>query len=242
MRRSPPTAGSKLTHHTSPRFIRTVSYGRFSPFERLALDEALKQVARPRAVNRCYIAFCGLADISNGRGEIEPGQSNVGAIHDPRIAGSPASAARGAASVALLLGRLVAPGCRESALGPDVPESNVVLADGRERGDDPYIVNSLAVAGHRLTIKVSYAGGYRNHAFTLVISTSFGESDPVQLPVVLAHDANGDACEAWLTESHRFDLALVRARYRQFYGPGPGTVVLRIKGVLGDDLVYEFAG
>ena len=157
------------------------------------------------------------------------------------LAGSPASAARGAASVALLLGLLVAAGCRESALGPNVPESNVVLADGRERGDDPYIVNSVAVAGHRLTIEVSYAGGCRNHAFTLVISTSFGESDPVQLPAVLAHDANGDACEAWLTESHSFDLALVRARYRQFYGPGPGTVVLRIKGVLGDDLVYEFA-
>ena len=57
MRIAPPTAGSKLTHPTSPRFIRTVSYGRFSPFERLALDEAFKQVARLRAVNRCYIAF-----------------------------------------------------------------------------------------------------------------------------------------------------------------------------------------
>ncbi len=29
------TAGSKLTHHTSPRFIRTVSYGRFGPLKGL---------------------------------------------------------------------------------------------------------------------------------------------------------------------------------------------------------------
>ena len=93
--------------------------------------------------------------------------------------GSPLSAAKGAASMALLVGLLAAPGCRESALGPDVPEDNVVVADGRHRGDDPYEVNSAAIDGHRLTIEVSYSGGCRRHDFTLVISKSFRESDPV---------------------------------------------------------------
>ncbi|MDE0529554.1 MAG: hypothetical protein OXH85_12830 [Truepera sp.] len=151
---------------------------------------------------------------------------------------------RGAASIALLLGLLAVPGCLEPALEPalepDLPEGNVVVADGRDRGDDPYVVNSVAVGGHRLAIEVSYAGGCRRHDFTLVISKTFRESDPVQLPAVLAHDANGDSCEAYLTESHVFDLALVRTRYRQFYGPGPGRIVLRIAGVPGDDLVYQF--
>ena len=153
-----------------------------------------------------------------------------------------ASAARGAASVALLLGLLAAPGCRESPAEPDMPENNVVVDDGRDYGDDPYEVNSAAIDGDRLTISVSFAGGCRNHIFTLVISKSFTESDPVQLPAVLAHDANGDTCEAYPTESRVFDLALVRTRYRQFYGPGSGTVVLRIAGVPGDDLVYQFDG
>ena len=62
----------------------TINGQKIDARDRHALDEAFKQVARQRAVNRCYIAFCGLADISNGRGEIEPGQSNVGAIHDTR--------------------------------------------------------------------------------------------------------------------------------------------------------------
>lgn len=123
---------------------------------------------------------------------------------------------------------------------PDVPESNVVVADGRNWGDDPYVVNSAAVDGHRLTIEVSFGGGCRRHDFTLVISKMFLESDPVQLPAVLAHDANGDSCEAYPTESHVFDLALVSTRYRQFYGAGPGRIILRIAGVPGDDLVYEF--
>ena len=150
--------------------------------------------------------------------------------------------ARAAASIGLLLGLFAAPGCRESTVAPGVPEGNVVVADGRNRGDDPYVVNSAAVDGHRLIIEVSYAGGCRRHDFTLVISKTFRESDPVHLPTVLAHDANGDSCEAWLTESLVFDLALVRTRYQQFYGPGWGKVFLRITGVSGDDLVYEFTG
>lgn len=123
---------------------------------------------------------------------------------------------------------------------PHAPESNVVVADGRDWGDDPYKVNSAAIDGDRLTISVSFSGGCRRHDFTLVVSPTFRESDPVQLPAVLAHEANGDTCEAYPTESHVFDLTLVRTRYRQFYGPGPGRIILRIAGVAGDDLVYEF--
>ncbi len=62
----------------------------------------------------------------------------------------------------------------------------------------------------------------------------------MELPAVLAHEANGDDCEAWVTESRTFDLALVRTRYRQFYGPGPGRVALHIEGVSEGHLVYEF--
>ncbi|MDE0082023.1 MAG: hypothetical protein OXT72_05185 [Gammaproteobacteria bacterium] len=152
------------------------------------------------------------------------------------------SVGRGMASAALLLGLLASPGCREFALEPDLPDTNVVVADGRNWGDDPYVVDSAALDGDRMAIEVSFAGGCRNHVFTLVISQSFRESDPVQLPAVLAHEANGDPCEAWLTESHVFDLALVRTRYRQFYGPGPGEVVLHIEGVSGEVFLYEFPG
>ena len=156
--------------------------------------------------------------------------------------GSSVSTARGVASIGLLLGLFAASGCRESPVAPGAPERNVVVEDGRNRGDDPYVVNSAAVDGHELTLEVSYAGGCERHDFTLVISSRFLESDPVQLRAVLAHEANGDTCEAWITESIDFDLALVRTRYQQFYGPGAGTVVLLIAGVSGDDLVYEFAG
>lgn len=141
----------------------------------------------------------------------------------------------------LLVGLFVAGGCGASPAAPGAPESNVVIDDGRKWADDPYVVNSAGIDGHRLIIEVSYGGGCQRHDFTLVLSTTFLESDPVQLPAALAHDANGDACEAWLTESLDFDLALVRTHYQQAYGPS-GRVVLQIPGAPGRSLLYEFSG
>ncbi len=153
------------------------------------------------------------------------------------------SRARRAASAAFLIGLLAATGC-ESAVEPDAAaaDGNVVIDDGRTWPDDPYVVNSAAVDGQELTIEVSYAGGCAEHVFTLVLSTTFRETNPVQLPAVLAHDAGGDACEAWLTASLIFDLAVVETRYRQFYGQGSGPVVLRIEVISGEDVVFELAG
>ena len=149
---------------------------------------------------------------------------------------------RGHAALAVLLSALlVGPGCRESVLDPDVPPgATVVISQFNIWGHDHYVVNSAALEGDRLSIEVSYGGGCREHTFTLVISETFLESDPVQLPAVLAHDANGDTCEAWLTATHVFDLALVRTHYRQAYGAGPGRVVLQIEGVSHHDFLYEF--
>ena len=146
------------------------------------------------------------------------------------------------ASVALLLALVAAPGCRESPADPSVDDGTVVVADGRAWGDDPYVANSATIDGDRLTIEVSFAGGCQDHAFTLVLAESFRESDPVQLAATLAHEANGDLCEAWLTESRIFDLSLVKTRYAQSYGAGAGRVVLQIAGVPGESLLYEFGG
>lgn len=116
----------------------------------------------------------------------------------------------------------------------------VVAGAGAMLGNDGYVLNSATITGDTLTVSVSYSGGCRTHVFTLVIAASFVESSPVRLPAVLRHDANGDACEAFPTESYAFDLALVRARYRAVYGPGTGSVALQLDGVPEDALVYEF--
>jgi len=108
-------------------------------------------------------------------------------------------------------------------------------------GQDPFVLNDAGIAGDTLSLDLSYAGGCARHEFTLVASELFRESDPVQLPLTLAHDANGDSCEAWLTQDYEFDLSLLRDRYRQAYGDGPGRIVLLLEGAPGGTLLYVFS-
>ena len=126
---------------------------------------------------------------------------------------------------------------------PAGPRSGVVVVSEAPyiHGRDSFVLNDAAIAGDTLDLNLSYAGGCARHEFTLVASESFLESDPVQLPTSLAHDANGDACEAWLTRDYEFDLSLLRDRYRQAYGDGPGRILLLLEGAPGGTLLYVFS-
>ena len=106
------------------------------------------------------------------------------------------------------------------------------------QGDD-----APAIEGDTLTLTVSYAGGCRRHDFTLVSDLEFREeADHVHLGVSLAHDANGDPCEAYPTEAYAFDLSPIKTLYRETYGNDDGPVTLRLQGYRPDDvgeLVYN---
>ena len=106
--------------------------------------------------------------------------------------------------------------------------------------DDDYVLNSAEITGDTLTASVSYSGGCRAHVFTVVVGASFVDSSPVSLPADLRHDGNGDSCEAFPTESYAFDLAVIKTRYRDAYGPGTGRVALEVADLPGDPLIYDF--
>lgn len=106
-------------------------------------------------------------------------------------------------------------------------------------GTDAYVVNSPpSITGDVLTLNVSYSGGCESHDFTLITSGVFLESNPVQLQTVLAHNANGDSCERWVTETYHFNVSALKARYQKAYHTETGTIVLGIKGIPA--LVYTF--
>ena len=154
----------------------------------------------------------------------------------------------------LLLGAAALAACGEGGLDTsiavsvdDVPPAGplsgavVVSEEPESWGRDSFVLNTAAIAGDTLTLSLSYAGGCRQHEFTLVASGVFLESFPVQLRVSIAHDANGDPCEAWLTRDYEFDLTPLRDRYREAYGDGPGRIVLLLDGVPGGTLLYVFS-
>ena len=117
----------------------------------------------------------------------------------------------------------------------------VIFADPTRNawGTDDYVVNDPpSISGDVLTLNVSYSGGCEAHEFTLITSGVFLESDPVQLQAVIAHNANGDSCEAWITETYHFNVSPLKTRYQKAYRTETGTIVLSIKGIPA--LVYTF--
>ena len=115
-------------------------------------------------------------------------------------------------------------------------------ADATDRwGKDPFSLNDATITDDTLAVTVSYGGGCKDHQFTLVASGAFTESDPVQLNVAIAHNANDDRCERWVTEGYQFDLTPIKALYQKAYRQDSGTIVLQLKDAPAGALVYEFA-
>ncbi|MDE0470100.1 MAG: hypothetical protein OYL97_23880 [Candidatus Poribacteria bacterium] len=117
----------------------------------------------------------------------------------------------------------------------------VFIGDAGDRfGTDEYTLNSATITDDTLDISVSYSGGCEDHQFTLVVSDTFLESFPVQLHASIAHNANGDTCEAYPTDNYRFDLTPIKTLYQNAYRQEAGTIILRLKNAPNGELVYEF--
>ena len=118
---------------------------------------------------------------------------------------------------------------------------SVFIGDAGGRfGTDEYVLNSATITGDTLNVSVSYSGGCEDHQFTLVVSDGFLESFPVQLHASIAHNANGDTCEAYPTENYRFNLTPIKTLYQNAYRQEAGTIILRLKDAPDGELVYEF--
>lgn len=90
---------------------------------------------------------------------------------------------------------------------------------------DPATVTGVELRGSKLVLEVRYSGGCEEHDFTLYGLRSFVETEPPGAEVYLVHDANGDACEAALTEVLTFEIQAMEERYDQLYPGGDGFLV-----------------
>lgn len=117
--------------------------------------------------------------------------------------------------------------------------------------NDPILrLNAATIIGDTLQINLTFSGGCEVHEFTLVASEPFLEVDAnaedadmkqkVTLNAYLAHNANGDRCEAAPTEDWHFNLMSIKRLYQQVYHQESGTIILRLKDAPAGELVYEF--
>jgi hypothetical protein len=103
---------------------------------------------------------------------------------------------------------------------------------------DSFVFNRVKLIQNFLLLNVSYGGGCEEHIF-LLISTSFMESNPVQVNVVLSHEDNDDPCDAWITEELVFNLLPLKKAYQEQYQLTFGKIILNLDG-WEDSLTYKF--
>ena len=112
---------------------------------------------------------------------------------------------------------------------PDTPEEEALPTITRvEPGTDideihcdDFELGDVEIEDDVLKIEVSYSGGAEEHEFGLYWNGVMLRSYPGQIHVHLKHDANGDAAEAYLTETIEFDLTtLNQPVISHIHGPG----------------------
>ena len=94
---------------------------------------------------------------------------------------------------------------------------------------DPFTINKIRQIGDIISFNISYGGGCEEHLFKL-ISTSFMESYPVQVNIVLSHEDNDDPCDMWITEIFNFNLTPLKESYFDLYNEKSGTIIMNVEG------------
>ncbi len=82
---------------------------------------------------------------------------------------------------------------------------------------DPAIITGVAFKSDTLILYVQYSGGCREHYFKLFGYKGFMKSNPMQANIYLSHDSQNDPCEAWLSDTLKFDLTPLKNYYIYLY-------------------------
>ena len=103
----------------------------------------------------------------------------------------------------------------EAIIGDDenrLVDQSVVMADSTysdsydETQSDPFVINAARIVGPDLEIDVSYSGGCKTHGFQLIWPEAILTIYPYQFAFYLSHQAYGDTCEAWVSETLIIEL------------------------------------
>ncbi len=154
-------------------------------------------------------------------------------------------------------GPVVACGDGVLDLGEQCDDGNIVSGDGcsatctLEGGQaiqecaqpyamDPMTIETAMIVGDALEVGVQHSGGCETHEFAYCWDGAFLESFPVQVMTQISHDANGDLCDALISEMLSFDLVPLKTAYQKSYQTPNGQVSINLAGWQGGQLLYSF--
>ena len=119
----------------------------------------------------------------------------------------------------IILASLIAFSCDKATDKPsDVMKSEVVV---NKSGDDytkaytnrspeisdPFELQNVLVKGDTVEITVAHPGGCKKHNFEIIWDGTINYGDPPVINLIVIHQANGDSCEASVTENLNFTIS-----------------------------------
>lgn len=80
-------------------------------------------------------------------------------------------------------------------------------ADRSPATSSPFELKSISVKDNNVEITVAYSGGCKKHNFEIIWDENVDFGNPPVINLIVIHNANGDACEAYITEDLTFSLS-----------------------------------
>jgi len=104
---------------------------------------------------------------------------------------------------------------------------------------DPYTIENVDLKFDTLILNITYGGGCKTHEFALITTATFIESNPVQVNILLSHNANNDKCLALFYETMAFNLLALKKSWQEAYKETSGTIIIHLEGV-EEPITYQF--
>lgn len=108
------------------------------------------------------------------------------------------------------------------------------------RAFDSFDIEATALHGDLLKLVVTYGGGCETHRFVVWTDNSFSQSQPPMIKLLVAHDSNGDTCEALIQRALWIDLLPIKTAFVKAYPDSTsGIVVVELENN-GSSVQYKF--
>ena len=104
---------------------------------------------------------------------------------------------------------------------------------------DSFSIHDLKLINDILAINITYSGGCEDHEFFLIGTKNFMESYPVQVTILLSHDANNDPCDALINKRLNYNLTPLKDAWQQAYQNDSGTISILLEGY-EKSIIYTF--
>ena len=92
----------------------------------------------------------------------------------------------------------------------------------------------VKVSGNIMTLKVGYAGGCKNHEFSIIGSQMISKSLPPIRNIQLVHNSNDDNCKNYVTQTLSVDIR--NFAYKKVIG---SNIILKLNG-WKDQIIYTY--